>query len=402
MDAEPFKPLAVVRTLVYNHAQFLRDCLDGIVMQETTFPFIAVVHDDASTDDSAAIIREYAEKYPDIIKPIFETENLYSKHDGSLKRIMNEACKGIKYHAVCEGDDYWTDPHKLQKQISYLEEHPECMLTVCHGAVLCEGWHFVCEEEYRILNWPYPGPEERDISLQELTERDGRFLLTAGMVYRGVLKEEYPPELVALPFGDTPLKLIAAIKGTIHYLPDNMVVYRFLSSGSSATAQAAKKVVRCFSDIPWRHVVDMYDALDSYCKGKHRDILRVAALKNAMVFVNRYPELQNEIVAAWKKIFSYNYMKGATEYHLKHNQNGVVSFILRLLYYPHYPILNAPYLLNSTLRAYCRQYKSGASLRIKRKHIMTYIWTEKKFRFYFFGKKLYAFDSCQTDAGKTE
>ena len=84
-------------------------------MQKTNFRFEAIVHDDASTDGTATIIKEYAEKYPDIIKPILETENQYSKHDGSLRRIVDEACLGGKYVAWCEGDDYWIDALKLQK-----------------------------------------------------------------------------------------------------------------------------------------------------------------------------------------------------------------------------------------------------------------------------------------------
>ncbi len=118
-------PLVIIKCLVYNHEPYLRQCLDGFVMQQTNFPFYAVVHDDVSTDNSAAIIREYAEKYPDIIHPIYETENQYSKGDGSLGRIMNEACKDAKYIALCEGDDYWTDPLKLQKQVDFLEANPE-------------------------------------------------------------------------------------------------------------------------------------------------------------------------------------------------------------------------------------------------------------------------------------
>lgn len=123
------QPLMVsIRCLVYNHEPYLRQCLDGFVMQKTKFRFEAIVHDDASTDNSAAIIREYAEKYPDIIKPILETENQYSKHDGSLKRIMDSHTRG-KYIALCEGDDYWTDPNKLQKQVDFMEGHPD--YTMC-------------------------------------------------------------------------------------------------------------------------------------------------------------------------------------------------------------------------------------------------------------------------------
>lgn len=126
-------PLVSIRCLVYNHEPFLRQCLDGFVMQQTTFPFEAIVHDDASTDGSAAIIREYAEKYPDIIKPIYETENQHSKRDGSIGRIMDAAIHpSAKYIALCEGDDYWTDPHKLQIQVDFLESHPDYFMS-CHA-----------------------------------------------------------------------------------------------------------------------------------------------------------------------------------------------------------------------------------------------------------------------------
>lgn len=127
------QPLVAIHCLVYNHEPYLRDCFEGFVMQQTNFPFVAIVHDDASTDGSAAIIREYEEKYPDIIKPIYETENQWRKPDGSLTRIMNTAIEasGAKYVAMCEGDDYWTDPLKLQKQVDFMEMNPEYVLC-CH------------------------------------------------------------------------------------------------------------------------------------------------------------------------------------------------------------------------------------------------------------------------------
>ena len=129
--------LVSIKCLAYNHEPYIRQCLDGFVMQQTNFKFEAIVHDDASTDGTANIIREYAEKYPDIIKPIYETENQYSKHDGSLNRILAEKLTG-KYIALCEGDDYWTDPNKLQKQVEYLESHEECVMYA-HTA----NWEFI-------------------------------------------------------------------------------------------------------------------------------------------------------------------------------------------------------------------------------------------------------------------
>lgn len=113
MNIKDNQPLMVtIRCTAYNHEPYIRACLEGFVMQKTNFRFEAIVHDDASTDGTAAIIKEYAEKYPDVIKPILERENQYSK--GTLGKIMDEASKG-KYIAFCEGDDYWTDPLKLQK-----------------------------------------------------------------------------------------------------------------------------------------------------------------------------------------------------------------------------------------------------------------------------------------------
>ena len=133
MDTIDRRPLVAIHCFVYNHEPYLRDCFEGFVMQQTNFPFVAIVHDDASTDGSAAIILEYEEKYPHIFKPIYETENQYSKRDGSLDRIMNEAIEATsaKYVAMCEGDDYWTDPLKLQKQVDFMEANPEYVLC-CH------------------------------------------------------------------------------------------------------------------------------------------------------------------------------------------------------------------------------------------------------------------------------
>lgn len=129
--------LVCVRCITYNQEKYIRDALEGFVMQKTNFRFEVIVHDDASTDGTATIIKEYAEKYPDIIKPIFETENQYSKHDGSLQRIMNAAvAPSAKYIAMCEGDDYWTDPYKLQKQVDILDANEQvvAVVTACSVA----------------------------------------------------------------------------------------------------------------------------------------------------------------------------------------------------------------------------------------------------------------------------
>lgn len=123
-------PLVSISCITYNHGSYIRECLDGFLMQETTFPFEILIHDDASTDDTASIIREYEQKYPDNIKPIYQTENQYSKRV-SISATFNWPRAQGKYIALCEGDDYWTDPLKLQKQVDFLEENGEYSLT-CH------------------------------------------------------------------------------------------------------------------------------------------------------------------------------------------------------------------------------------------------------------------------------
>lgn len=134
-------PLVAIDCRTYNQEKYIGDTLEGFVMQKTNFPYVAIVHDDASTDDTAQIIKQYAEKYPDIIKPIIETENQYSKADGSLTRVLKEACRNTnaKYIALCEGDDYWTDPNKLQLQVDFLESNPDYSMCFHKVDILNEG-----------------------------------------------------------------------------------------------------------------------------------------------------------------------------------------------------------------------------------------------------------------------
>lgn len=125
-----------ILTLAYNHEPYIRQCLDGIVMQQTNFKFELLVHDDASTDGTAEIIREYESKYPEIIKPIYQTENQYSKHVPIGTTYLYPRAQG-KYIALCEGDDYWTDPLKLQKQVDFLESNQDYVLcTHCYKLYL--------------------------------------------------------------------------------------------------------------------------------------------------------------------------------------------------------------------------------------------------------------------------
>jgi len=124
------KPLVSICCLAYNHAPFIRQCLDGFIMQKTNFPIEVLIHDDASTDGTADIIREYEKKYPNIIKPIYQTENQYSK-GVKISITYNFPRVQGRYIAMCEGDDYWTDDCYLKNGITFLEQHNEynCYVT---------------------------------------------------------------------------------------------------------------------------------------------------------------------------------------------------------------------------------------------------------------------------------
>lgn len=131
--------------ITYNQAKFIRQCLDGIVTQQTSFPMEVLIHDDASTDGTQEIIKEYAEKYPRLISPILQKENQYSKGVKIDMEYNYKRARG-KYIATCEGDDFWTDPHKLQRQVDILERHADYSLC-CHA---CS----VLEEETKKLEQP--------------------------------------------------------------------------------------------------------------------------------------------------------------------------------------------------------------------------------------------------------
>lgn len=216
-------PLLVsIRCMVYNHGPYLRQCLDGFVKQQTSFRFEAIVHDDASTDDSASIIREYAEKYPEIIKPLYEEKNLYSVDKHELHRKMDEACIG-KYVATCEGDDYWIDPLKLQKQVDFMESHPDC--SMCITAYYNKYGEELVER--RVYN------EDVEIcSMEDIIRQNGSFFSTASIVYRRECFTEYPEWTKNAPVGDIPMLLVLAARGNVAYINEIMNVYRRNSTNS--------------------------------------------------------------------------------------------------------------------------------------------------------------------------
>ncbi|MCF2738802.1 glycosyltransferase [Bacteroides caecigallinarum] len=221
------KPLVSIHCLVYNHEQYLRQCLDGFIMQKTNFAFEAIVHDDASTDNSAEIIREYADKYPNIIKPIYEIENQYSKKDGSLTKIMNKAFHpDSKYIAYCEGDDYWIDPYKLQKQVDILESDSNISMVYTNFNTVNERG----EIEYRERYEKYKKiSRSGDLFMRLLFSNN--FIMTVTTMYRkeilfsNKIISQSPVSL------DYLVSLTAAGLGNLYYLNEVTSSYRNAPNG---------------------------------------------------------------------------------------------------------------------------------------------------------------------------
>ncbi len=207
----------------YNHERYIRSALEGFVMQKTDFTFEVLVHDDASTDGTAAIIREYEEKYPEIIKPIYETENQYSKKDGSLIRIQYGRVKG-RYVAFCEGDDYWTDPLKLQKQYDAMEAHPE--VDICAHAV-----NRVNADTQKLIAKISPQDRDTIIPVEEVIMGDGGYVGTNSLFLRSSILNDMPLFRKKL-YMDYTLQINGALRGGMLYLKDTMSVYRYLTHGS--------------------------------------------------------------------------------------------------------------------------------------------------------------------------
>ena len=221
--------LVSVFCTAYNHERFLRDALDGFVHQQTRFPFEVLINDDVSTDATRDIIREYAAKYPAIIRPFYQEQNLYSRGIDVYQTVFYPNARG-KYVAFCEGDDYWTDPTKLQRQADYLEAHPDCAACV-HNTVL----HFCTDGHDELLLDRYEG----DVGFEQIVPgMSGAYHTSSLMARREILAN--PPDFYEVAclygFGDYPDALWLRLNGRIHYLDRCMSVYRLNSNADAWSA----------------------------------------------------------------------------------------------------------------------------------------------------------------------
>ncbi len=244
------KPLVQIGVTVYNFEPFLRQCLDGIVMQKTNFEFEAIVHDDVSTDKSMEIISEYAQKYPHIIRPIFATENRWSKH--TLYSYLDSLLTA-KYLCTLDGDDFWTDPLKLQKQVDFLEANTDVALCHANSKVL------VGDVMHEAKNKSF-----RQDMLEDLLLRDNIFTATVMVRTDLWLKAEEELQSVfgnhPLPFNDHSSWAFLALHHKFHYMDDVVSCYRILPESACHTNDVVKNY-KYSSEVAYFH-----QAMFDYCR----------------------------------------------------------------------------------------------------------------------------------------
>lgn len=246
--------------ITYNQSKYISQCIDSFIMQKCDFDIEVLIHDDCSTDGTKEIIKEYAKKYPNIIKPFFEEENQYTK--GNIIKVIKNLysrCIG-KYIAICEGDDYWCDEYKLQKQVDFMEAHPDYALCYHPCKILYEERAEQKPDCWGTSSTKNPQPYYNLLKANNIPANS--------VMYRTeYLKQElfdYPDDIYP---PDWFTHISVAQHGKIGYLPDVMYVYRWHSQGISHTTSdnPAKEIhlkygIRevNFSYAVWNKVKDRY------------------------------------------------------------------------------------------------------------------------------------------------
>lgn len=214
--------------MAYNHAEYIRSALDSFVSQNAPFRFEVVINDDASPDPTADIIREYERKYPDIIRPVYQSENQFSKGVNIENDILIPKARG-KYIAFCEGDDYWTDADKLRLQVEWLEAHPDYSACV-HNSVV----HYCDGSVPDRLQEPSRG--DHDVDFAVILRGMAHAYHPSSLMFRRSLALDMPDYFTLAAqygFDDYPMALHLALCGRIRYLDRPMSFYRARSNPSS-------------------------------------------------------------------------------------------------------------------------------------------------------------------------
>jgi glycosyltransferase involved in cell wall biosynthesis len=282
-EATANPPKVSVVSITYNHEAYIRDSLDGIVAQEIDFPVEVIVADDASTDATPAIIQEYADRYPHLFRPILRSENI-GPHANVTDALS--AARG-EYLALCEGDDYWSDPRKLSKQVTFLDKHPRTAVCFHPVRMIWTGdgggdttfaQAFFSKLEQTFFPKFPPFFWAGDLSLEALISRN--FIQTNSVVYRRLSRyDDIPANVMPL---DWYLHLRHAATGDIAMLAETMAIYRRHPHGMwhDAVANPAKFWLAHSRG----HVAVLEATLDLFPDDPVRDEI---IAKNANLFLSR-------------------------------------------------------------------------------------------------------------------
>ena len=249
---EPNKYKVCVRCMTFNHAPYIVDAMNGFTMQQTDFPFVCTIIDDASTDGEQEVIRKYLEEHFDLqdsatvrndetddyfltfarhktntncyFAVLFLKYNHYSIKKPKLP-YLSEWNDHAKYIALCEGDDYWISSEKLQKQVECLENHPDFTM-VCNRTRL----YSVKRDKYIGENYCYN--QSRIVDAKDVINRTGLFISTCSIVYRKEISDNIPDYWRKCKVGDYPLQIMCAMRGNVYYQNEVMSVYRVENTSS--------------------------------------------------------------------------------------------------------------------------------------------------------------------------
>lgn len=271
-SAETGLPAVSVCMITYNHAFCIGQAIESVLSQKTDFPFELVIGEDCSTDDTREVCMAYQKKYPQLIRLFLPEQN-----QGMMKNLIHclQACNG-KYIAFCEGDDYWIDPFKLQKQIDFLEKHPA--YSLCYHDAL--GVY-----EKKAAPPFYFSPLQNDQSVDAETLLSRWSIPSASMVFRKEVVADLRPWMEELTHGDLLIHLLSLDKGQIRYIDQIMSVYRVALEGTSMTARFRKK-----QDFLLGKIAFLFSRFDEYSNFRHTEILKKALAKRqfANSFGKRY------------------------------------------------------------------------------------------------------------------
>ena len=246
---DALKPVVSIPTITYNHEKYISEAIDGLLMQETNFPFEVVVGEDCSLDGTRKIVEKYIEKYPNIIR-LVTSENNVGMHLNGIRTI--KVCKG-EYVAICEGDDYWTDPLKLQNQVDFLEKNEEYGMVHTNFDTYYQDSNYFLKNTHSVYNIDIK--DNCTLEYWNLFGKAMATIKTLTVCIRRDLTDEWlsvTPESKWL-IGDFPMYFYASLHSKIGYINESTSVYRTAPNGSASNvgndSKKKLKIKKTYVDI---------------------------------------------------------------------------------------------------------------------------------------------------------